>query len=407
LLQLVLSAGVSVDVANAQGCTALYTTAAAGQHAAVQMLLAAGANVDAPAKKTGWTPLYAAAAADRQAVVQLLLAAGANTNAAETEKGWTPLYAAAAADKHGLVQLLLAAGANVDAAETKNGWTPLYAAAVSKKHGLVQLLLEAGANVNAAEAQSGWTSLHAAAHTGCVQMMDRLLAAGANMDAVSKQGRTPLFEAAIAGNIHVMKLLLSKGANPKVHDVCRRTMLEAAVSSWECKLAVVQLLLEAWGQPQMPLADLQRCLHKRSLTTMGLSVADDATFMLLAKQLRKLYPAEAPSVFKSLQWGLGWAGPARAAEKVTTLLAAWASEVGNADEERAALRKREEGVAAEQRNVQQLIVSAAGMAQHRLHYRALAQRRERLAVWEAQHISELSQREMHDLLWQAMTLPCG
>lgn len=112
-------------------------------------------------------------------------------------------------------------------------------------------------------------------------------------------------------------------------------MLEAAVSCWESTTAVVQLLLEAWGQPQIPLADLARCLHKRLLTYAGLRAGDEV-FMLLAKQLRKLYPAEAPSVFMSLQWGLNGAAPAHAAEKVTTLLAARGSEVGNVDEERAA-----------------------------------------------------------------------
>jgi ankyrin repeat protein len=51
--------------------------------------------------------------------VQLLLAAGAAVNAAGDD-GWTPLLYAADNGHSDVVQLLLAAGANVNAATTSN-----------------------------------------------------------------------------------------------------------------------------------------------------------------------------------------------------------------------------------------------------------------------------------------------
>jgi hypothetical protein len=46
------------------------------------------------------------------------------------------------------------------------------------------------------------------------------------------------------------------------------------------------------------------------------------------------------------------------------LLKEWASDASTLDEQRAALRKREDDVASQQQVVQQLIVGVAGMAKH-------------------------------------------
>jgi hypothetical protein len=53
------------------------------------------------------------------------------------------------------------------------------------------------------------------------------------------------------------------------------------------------------------------------------------------------------------------------AEFVATVLAEWASEASNIDEQRAAVRKREEDVAAARLGMQQLIVCIVGMVKHR------------------------------------------
>jgi hypothetical protein len=73
--------------------------------------------------------------------------------------------------------------------------------------------------------------------------------------------------------------------------------------------------------------------------------------------------------------------PDSTAKKVTAVPAARAAEVSNIAEQRAALRKREEAVAAQQMSLQQLIVGVAGLAQHRGYYKALRMRRMRMFLW--------------------------
>ena len=73
----------------------LHLAAFFGQDDAVRLLLARGADPDAPG--TGWmtgTPLNAAASARRATVVALLLEAGADPDAVQ-RGGWTPLHSAA------------------------------------------------------------------------------------------------------------------------------------------------------------------------------------------------------------------------------------------------------------------------------------------------------------------------
>jgi uncharacterized protein len=94
------------------GFTALHLAAFFGQDDAVRLLLARGADPDAPG--TGWmtgTPLNAAASAGHATVVGLLLEAGADPDAVQ-RGGWTPLHSAAHNGDARTVELLLAHGAD-------------------------------------------------------------------------------------------------------------------------------------------------------------------------------------------------------------------------------------------------------------------------------------------------------
>ena len=64
----------------------------AGNTAAAQVLLAAGAVVDHAADNTGATPLYVASWAGHLETVRALLAAGAAVDQARTDTGATPLF---------------------------------------------------------------------------------------------------------------------------------------------------------------------------------------------------------------------------------------------------------------------------------------------------------------------------
>jgi len=78
---------------------------------------------------------------------------------------------------------------------------------------LVEDLISAGASVSGTN-EDGYTPLHLAAH---VSFAEVLIANGADISARTPQGQTPLHTACEHGNISVVKLLLTHGAN--VHDV--------------------------------------------------------------------------------------------------------------------------------------------------------------------------------------------
>ncbi len=87
---------------------------ASGELEVVQVLLAAGANTDAAAVRSGWTPLHYAADAGYTEVVQALLAAGAKTDARDAD-GMTPMHLAARAGCGDGLLALMSGGADIDA----------------------------------------------------------------------------------------------------------------------------------------------------------------------------------------------------------------------------------------------------------------------------------------------------
>jgi hypothetical protein len=117
----------------------LFVTAQEGQSHVAQLLLDAGANMEAAKDTT--TPLMIAAAKDHTQVVQKLLAGGAKVDAAGLN-GVTALGIAAFTGRCKVAKMLLSAGANPKL--RTNSHTMIYAAAFGKvDRDVVQLLLEA------------------------------------------------------------------------------------------------------------------------------------------------------------------------------------------------------------------------------------------------------------------------
>lgn len=114
-----------------------------GDVAAVQALLAKGANVNAK-DNYGDTALMEASAKGHREVVQVLLDKGADVNA-KTYRGHTALMPASNEGHREVVQALLDKGADVNAKDN-DGWTALIYASSKGHHEVAQVLLENGAN---------------------------------------------------------------------------------------------------------------------------------------------------------------------------------------------------------------------------------------------------------------------
>jgi ankyrin repeat protein len=101
-----------VNTHSPDGWTPLALAAHFGSAASARLLLTAGADVGLRSKNsTGNTPLHAAVAGKRHELVELLIAAGADVNAQDAD-GWTPLNLAAHEGKPETVSLLLTNGAD-------------------------------------------------------------------------------------------------------------------------------------------------------------------------------------------------------------------------------------------------------------------------------------------------------
>jgi ankyrin repeat protein len=142
----------------------------------------------------GRTPLHAAAK-NHEAAMKVLLAAGASVDAADND-GCTALHIAATSSMQSAptVKFLLMRRATVDAVDT-GCRTPLHHAIAAGRSAAVSALITGGASVSAAD-NSGWTALHVAAaqqpsrSNNPAVIQKNLLAAGAAVNAADKAGRT-------------------------------------------------------------------------------------------------------------------------------------------------------------------------------------------------------------------------
>jgi len=135
-----LASGIELNV---------FEAAAAGQTMRVRDLISADASRVNAFASDGFMPLGLAVFFGHPDVVEVLLAAGADVNLASREAmKVTPLHSAAASRRAGIARLLIAHGANVNA-RAENGFTPLHEAAANGDMEFAKLLLDRGADINA------------------------------------------------------------------------------------------------------------------------------------------------------------------------------------------------------------------------------------------------------------------
>ena len=150
LVAALLETGADVNLAQADGATALHWAAYHGNLSLAGLLLEAGADLSA-ANRNGSTPLWLAASHGDAAMVEALLEGGADANEA-LPLGRRPLMLAARSGAVDAVRALLDHGADANAAENERGTTALMQAADQGHADVVAVLIEHGADFAAGSA---------------------------------------------------------------------------------------------------------------------------------------------------------------------------------------------------------------------------------------------------------------
>jgi len=240
IAKLIAADGDAAKARDAAGSTLLHHAVGFGSVETVELLLDAGADVNAANRRRSM-PLHWAM--HDEAKVRLLLSRGAAVNPKQVE-GRTPLYiAASVGNGASIVKLLLEKGANPSLA-TATGMTPMMAAAVRGDVEVLKLLADKGADVNTKNG-AGETALMFAATNGSPAAVGFLLDRGADAKVRSKRNETALGNAGTAGIEDTVRLLLAHGAEVNVRNIRGYSPLMLAASSDAIPIGVVKLLLAA------------------------------------------------------------------------------------------------------------------------------------------------------------------
>ena len=197
LVQSCIKAGANLEFTLLNvGNTALHLAALRNDINTLNMLISAGANVNARNRgdvHTQVTPLHMAARCGHTEIVRLLLQAGARINAGKSEEpGFTPLLLALWENHPDTAELLITHGADIASGDYLSHYTPLYLAVQCGYFNIVKLLLEKGAtNIDSADCE-GDTALHIAARNNNASIFNLLVAHGANIHLKNKNGCSSL-----------------------------------------------------------------------------------------------------------------------------------------------------------------------------------------------------------------------
>ncbi|XP_076014500.1 protein phosphatase 1 regulatory subunit 16A isoform X2 [Genypterus blacodes] len=200
-----LNTGVSPDLINEDGLTALHQCCIDDFVEVVQCLLDAGACVNACDSEL-WTPLHAAATCGHTGLVQLLVQAGADLLAVNADGNMPYDLCEDEATLELLEMVMAEQGITQERIDECRG--------VKEKTMLddLQGLVESGSDLNIQD-DNGATLLHIASANGFLSVAELLLEHKVQVEVKDLDGWTPLHAASCWGQIQLVELLVAHGAS--------------------------------------------------------------------------------------------------------------------------------------------------------------------------------------------------
>jgi ankyrin repeat protein len=186
------------------GFAPMHVAAQLGLVEALEVMMQAGIDVNVSSAINA-TPLMVAVSNERLAATELLLNCEDTIIDAADDDGCTALGRSAEAGHFDVGALLVNAGAHVNLGDA-SGMTPLHHAAAGGHASIVVLLLSNGAAVMA-ENTDKETPLHLAVQHGELESCAALCEAGAACDVLDTLGRSPMDLAVAAGNPTLIQML--------------------------------------------------------------------------------------------------------------------------------------------------------------------------------------------------------
>ncbi|KAK3237696.1 hypothetical protein CYMTET_52248 [Cymbomonas tetramitiformis] len=251
-VQSLIARGANVNTLNMHERTPLFL-AAVGRHVeVVNTLLSCGlVNDVSPRDECGSTPLQWAVRIGAVEVVSALLKAGADVGDATDENNWTALHEASQQDLVDMAALLMAHGALVTEQGTcvredgcQDGRTPMHIAIFCNHHAVLRVLARGnGARLQMHDCDHP-APLHMAIKYDHAASTEALIEAGADLEGRNlDKGMTALHLAASYGHTTTMEILLRAGADVTAVDRYGETPLHSAARNGHA--AVSEILLRA------------------------------------------------------------------------------------------------------------------------------------------------------------------
>ena len=255
--RVLIKEGAKIELKNSDGLTPLAVAIDNGHFDLAQLLLLKGAKVDSLFGVEKRSVLHQVARAGKISLIEPILRNGGDVNALNI-RGITPLHEAVAFGHLEAAKLLIEKGANINSCN-KHTTFSISVAVIERYKNLVEFLTLNGADINAQDKVEGKSALHYAMlnsqpviaqfllgqpnikltnqdsrgntpiHYALEQTYWKLViskATAKELDICNKKGFAPLHIAAWNENVDAVKLILKKGANPRIKVSGGKTPLQ-------------------------------------------------------------------------------------------------------------------------------------------------------------------------------------